>query len=100
MNKEIFENAVKEGKLIAAAQQNINELLDLKICPSWVMQSLEELSNNNHWEELNDRFHSNLAFGTGGMRGRTIGKIITNSEKGLCKDGETPNFAAVEATPQ
>ena len=59
------------------------------------MQSLEELSNNNHWEELNDRFHSNLAFGTGGMRGRTIGKIITNSEKGLCKDGETPNFAAV-----
>tara|TARA_B100002019_G_scaffold45312_1_gene38091 strand:- start:16580 stop:18544 length:1965 start_codon:yes stop_codon:yes gene_type:complete len=95
MNKEIFENAVKEGKLLPSAQQNINELLELNPCPLWVKESLAELSNENHWEELNDRFHSNLAFGTGGMRGRTIGKMITNSEKGTSKDGETPNYAAV-----
>ena len=85
MNKEILDNAVKEGKLLSSAQQNINELLDLNPCPSWVQESLEELTSDKHWNELNDRFHSNLAFGTGGMRGRTIGKIITRSEKEKAK---------------
>ena len=56
---------------------------------------MEELLNQNHWEELNDRFHSNLAFGTGGMRGRTIGKVITLAEKGISNEKQTPNYAAV-----
>ena len=56
---------------------------------------MEELLNQNHWEELNDRFHSNLAFGTGGMRGRTIGKVITLAEKGNSNEQQTPNYAAV-----
>ena len=45
MNKEIFENAVKEGKLLPSAQQNINELLELNPCPLWVKEILAELSN-------------------------------------------------------
>ena len=56
---------------------------------------MKELLENNQWEELNDRFHQNLAFGTGGMRGRTIGKIITSAERGETKEGETPAFACV-----
>ena len=32
--------------------------------------------------ELNDRFYKTLAFGTGGLRGRTIGKIVTKAERG------------------
>ena len=34
------------------------------------------------WTELNDRFFRTLAFGTGGLRGRTIGKVVTNAERG------------------
>src|SRR5207245_10473832 len=32
--------------------------------------------------ELNDRFYKTLEFGTGGLRGRSIGKIVTNAERG------------------
>jgi phosphoglucomutase len=95
MTKENMEKAVEEGKLLTSAQQNILELQNLDKCPSWVTESLNELIDQNHWEELNDRFHSNLAFGTGGMRGRTIGKTITMAERGTSGDKETPNFAAV-----
>lgn len=95
MTNDIIDNAVKEGKLLTSAQKNINELQSLVTCPDWIKESLAELINDNHWEELNDRFHANLAFGTGGMRGRTIGKIITSSERGASKQGETPNYAAV-----
>ena len=95
MTKENIEQAVGEGKLLISAQQNILELQNLDNCPGWVSESLKELIDQNQWGELNDRFHSNLAFGTGGMRGRTIGKIITTSERGTSGDKETPKFAAV-----
>ncbi len=95
MNEELIMNAVKEGKLLESAQKNINEFLNINQCPNWIKESLEELLNQNHWEELNDRFHSNLAFGTGGMRGRTIGKVITLAEKGISNEKQTPNYAAV-----
>ncbi len=95
MTKKTTEKAVEEGLLLPAALENITELQNLVACPAWVLESLNELINGNEWEELNDRFHSNLAFGTGGMRGRTIGKIITTAEKGTSNEGETPSFAAV-----
>ena len=95
MIKEKLETAVKDGNLLATAEQNINEFLNLEPSPEWVSLGLEELINSNNWEELNDRFHCNLAFGTGGMRGRTIGKIITSTERGGSKEGETPAFACV-----
>ena len=95
MTKEKLNAAVEEGKLLDSARKNINELQDLSPCPSWISESLDELINSNEWEELNDRFHSNLAFGTGGMRGRTIAKRITSSEKGTSQERETPNYAAV-----
>ena len=41
-----------------------------------------QLVENNNWGELNDRFYKCLSFGTGGLRGRTIGRIITSSEQG------------------
>jgi phosphoglucomutase len=95
MIKEKLETAVKDGNLLATAEQNINDFLNLEPSPEWVSLGLEELINSNNWEELNDRFHCNLAFGTGGMRGRTIGKIITSTEMGGSKEGETPAFACV-----
>ena len=42
---------------------------------------MEELALGKNWAELNDRFFKTLAFGTGGLRGRTIGKIVTKDEE-------------------
>ena len=95
MIKEQLASAVKDGHLLASAEQNINEFLNLEPSPDWVSAGLHELLESNNWEELNDRFHQNLAFGTGGMRGRTIGKTITFAERGETKEGETPAFACV-----
>ena len=47
-----------------------------------------ELLDNEEWLELNDRFFRTLAFGTGGLRGRTIGKVVTKAERGNAKEGE------------
>ena len=47
------------------------------------------------WDELNDRFYKTLAFGTGGLRGRTIGKVVTASERGAAKDDAPPEFPCV-----
>jgi phosphoglucomutase len=43
---------------------------------------VSELAAAGAWDELNDRFFKTLAFGTGGLRGRTIGKVITTAEQG------------------
>ncbi len=44
------------------------------------------------WTELDDRFFRDIAFGTGGMRGRTIGKIVTAGEKGTPQPLDRPEF--------
>lgn len=43
---------------------------------------IDELVAAEEWAELNDRFYKTLQFGTGGLRGRTIGKIVTAAERG------------------
>lgn len=45
--------------------------------------------------ELNDRFYRTLAFGTGGLRGRTIGKVVTKAEMGKQAALGRPEFPAV-----
>jgi phosphoglucomutase len=57
--------------------------------------SVNELAWNWEWQELNDRFYQTLAFGTGGLRGRTIGKIVTAVERGKAPEGERPEFPCV-----
>src|SRR5256714_15015096 len=54
-----------------------------------------ELLDREEWSELNDRFFRTLAFGTGGLRGRTIGKVVTKTERGNARDGEPPEFPCV-----
>ena len=58
-------------------------------------RSIEELANGNEWSELNDRFYQTLAFGTGGLRGRTVGKIVTTAERGNAREDERPEFPCV-----
>ena len=86
----------KEKKfLYESTIENISELIECEEVPDWITSSLGELLKTENWEELNNRFYKNLAFGTGGMRGRTIGNYVTKSERGKTKGKDTPSFAAV-----
>ncbi len=87
--------AKESGELYESSYKNLCELLENENLPDWVFLSLEELIAEKNWEELNNRFYANLSFGTGGMRGRTIGTITTKAESGKSGKGETPQYAAV-----
>ncbi len=76
-----LDQAVKAGKLLESSARNILQLLERSTSPVY-KQSIEELVGAGGWAELNDRFFQTLAFGTGGLRGRTIGKIVTHAEQG------------------
>jgi phosphoglucomutase len=76
-----LDRAVQSGKLLESSAKNILQLLSRSDSPV-NRQSVEQLVSTEAWEELNDRFFRTLAFGTGGLRGRTIGKIVTDSERG------------------
>ena len=86
--------AVADGKLMESAAKNIHALLDG--APSDLYsRSVHELLDGAEWTELNDRFYRTLAFGTGGLRGRTIGKIVTVAERGNARENERPEFPCV-----
>lgn len=50
--------------------------------PAWASASLDELVQAGAWGELEDRFFRDLRFGTGGLRGRTIGRQPAPTELG------------------
>ena len=78
---ETLKKAVTEGKLLASSLENIELLLNGTQDPV-VRAAVEELARDEQWEELNNRFYKTLAFGTGGLRGRTIGTVVTVAEQG------------------
>jgi phosphoglucomutase len=86
--------AVQAGKLMASAADNLNAWLQGGL-PAWAQQSLAELIERGEWSELNDRFYRYLEFGTGGMRGRTIGKVAAKAETGTLSPTGSPEHAAV-----
>ena len=97
-NEEISEslkNALNEGFLLKTSLTNIQDFLNCESIPNWILSSIRELAEQGDWNELNNRFYKNLTFGTGGMRGRTIGEQITPTEKGNARKGSTPEYAAV-----
>lgn len=79
--KTALDEAVAAGKLLPACTKNIEQLLAGGSSPLY-QKSIGELVTAGDWEELNDRFFRTLAFGTGGLRGRTIGRVVTKSERG------------------
>jgi len=86
-----IEQAVAHGLLIASSAKNIRSLLEGAGSDVY-FRSVKELVDAAEWQELNDRYYQTLAFGTGGLRGRTIGKIITTAERGNAREGERPEF--------
>jgi len=89
-----IKQAVAHGQLIASSARNIRTLLEGAGSDVY-FQSVKELVDATEWQELNDRFYQTLAFGTGGLRGRTIGKIVTTVERGNAREGERPEFPCV-----
>jgi phosphoglucomutase len=75
-------DAFKSKYLFESTYTNCSEWLNAHKMPKWALDSIKELVQQEAWQELNDRFYQPLILGTGGMRGRTIGKIMTQAEKG------------------
>ena len=89
-----IENAVSAGTLLESSATNIRQVLESASSPV-VSQSIGELVEAGEWTELNDRFFRSLAFGTGGIRGRTIGRIVTAAERGTPNELGRPEFPCV-----
>jgi len=93
--KQAIESAVQEGKLSTESAENVERLMrESKQVPRMVA-SIQELVDTCKWGELSDRFFRTLAFGTGGLRGRTIGKVVTKAEMGKPTALGRPEFPAV-----
>jgi phosphoglucomutase len=91
---ETLTAAVNSGNLLNSSKANIDSLLagaasDLPKCV------VSELLASENYSELNDRFFKTLAFGTGGLRGRTIGRTITSCEQGAGGPNGRPEFPCV-----
>lgn len=94
MNEAIrqqIDAAAAEGKLLDSSKSNIQALLQSSKSEV-VHQSVAELVEGGEWTELNDRFFRTLAFGTGGLRGRTIGRVVTAAERGKLNEFGRPQF--------
>ena len=86
--------AGQAGQLLSSAVENLTAWLGAGL-PTWALASIDELADQGAWGELNDRFYRFLEFGTGGMRGRTIGVISTAAERGILGPQGTPAHAAI-----
>jgi phosphoglucomutase len=86
--------AAASGHLLPAAAENLAAFLGAGL-PDWAVRSIGELVERAAWSELNDRFYRYLEFGTGGMRGRTIGAVPAAAEAGDAGPQGAPAHAAV-----
>lgn len=89
-----IEKAVSSKLLLQSSSDNIKALL-AGSTSSITELAITELVNDEAWQELNDRFFKTLAFGTGGLRGRTIGKVITSVEQGSGGPNDRPEHPCV-----
>ncbi|MEC5127279.1 phospho-sugar mutase [Verrucomicrobiales bacterium BCK34] len=97
MNSDLLSKlnaAVEAGDLLSDSLANITEFLE---SDNPVYEAaVSELAESGEWSELNNRFFKKLAFGTGGLRGRSIGEIVTSAEQGSAPKGEgRPEFPCV-----
>ncbi|MEO7933007.1 MAG: phospho-sugar mutase [Chthoniobacterales bacterium] len=90
----LIESAVANAQLLPATAENIQLLLSRSTDPV-AAASIDELIATGNWTELNDRFFRTLAFGTGGLRGRTIGKTVTAAEHGTLNALGRPQFPCI-----
>src|SRR5437899_11793409 len=86
-----IERAVTDGFLMASSAKNIRALL-AGARSDLYFRSGNELVDAAERKEINDHFYQTLAFGTRGIRGRMIGKIVTMANRGNARACERPEF--------
>ncbi|MBA4135995.1 MAG: phospho-sugar mutase [Opitutus sp.] len=86
--------AAAAGKLLPSAVENLTAWWNAGL-PDWAQSSLSELIEREQWAELNDRFYRYMEFGTGGLRGRTIGAVSAQAETGTLSLQGSPAHAGV-----
>lgn len=86
--------AAKDGELLPSSQDNILALLSGSTSPVYEA-AISELVEAKNWKELDNRFFRTLAFGTGGLRGKTIGAVLTKAEAGTPQALGRPEFPCV-----
>jgi phosphoglucomutase len=91
---ETLEQAAEDGHLLATSAGNIALLLGGGNNPLYPL-AISQLVEAKAWSELNDRFFKTLAFGTGGLRGRSIGNRVTQAERGSHLEPEPPEHPCV-----
>ncbi|MBP6507539.1 MAG: phospho-sugar mutase [Opitutaceae bacterium] len=91
---DAIKQAAKDGLILPATLENMQAFLGAKL-PAWADASMAELVEQKAWGELNDRFYRFLEFGTGGMRGRTIGVVPAAAETGTPGPLSAPEHAAI-----
>ena len=92
--RETLKQAVEEGHLLATSASNISSLLAAGKNPIY-LSAVSQLVEEQAWAELNDRFFKTLAFGTGGLRGRSIGNRVTEAERGSHSEADPPEHPCV-----
>jgi phosphoglucomutase len=90
-----LKTALGEKYILESTATNASQVYSSPETTEGEKKSIEQLVEAAAWEELNDRFYKSLAFGTGGIRGRTIGKIVTAQEKGTPSPLGAPQYPAV-----
>ena len=91
---ELIRAAAADERLLPAAEENIEALL-AGASDDFYAKVITELAETGEWNELTDRFYKRLAFGTGGLRGRTIGKVLAAAERGTPDALGRPEFPCV-----
>jgi Phosphomannomutase len=86
--------AASSGKLLESSARNILAMLE-KSSSATDAASIRELVETENWKELDNRFFRLLAFGTGGLRGKTIGATVTKVEQGAPQPLGRPEFPCV-----
>lgn len=82
------------GALLSSSAENIRKMLAGGSSPL-AEEVIAELASSGRWDELNNRFFRTMAFGTGGLRGKTIGEVITKAEAGPGRPDGRPEHACI-----
>ncbi len=77
-----IESLIIHDALLSSTRTNIREFLNCNNLPIWARESVLELLSSQKFDELNDRFFKTSEFGTGGIRGRTVGRVVSRAEQG------------------
>ena len=86
--------AETSGILLSSSAENIRAMLARGSSPL-VEAVVAELVESGRWDELNNRFFRTLAFGTGGLRGKTIGEVVIRAEAGPGRPDGRPEYACI-----